>query len=175
MRDVFEALEKSAQLKRFPNVTINEYSILLKQEMIKIGEGSRIDNFVRLEGGEGIVIGRFSHLASGCSIHGGGSCTIGDFTGIAQGVKLVTGIGFPFRDKFEMKDFPEDHPYYEHKKGSIEIGDYCLIGCNAVIFPGVKIGDGAVIGAGSVVADDVPDWTLVYGSPAVVIKRYKGD
>jgi len=153
------------------DVVIFEYVNFIKPEVIKIGEGSRIDNFVRLEGGEGIQIGRYVHLASGCSILGGGKCIIGDFSGIAQGVKLVTGVGFPFRDKFEMEDFPESHPYYEHKKGIIEIGKYCLISVNSTILPNIKIGDGAVVGANSVVTEDVPPWSVVAGIPAV-FKRW---
>jgi len=54
---------------------------------------------------------------------------------------------------------------------SIEIGNDVWVGRNAMILPSVKkIGDGAVIGAGAVVTRDVPDFAVVAGNPAVVIK-----
>ena len=53
------------------------------------------------------------------------------------------------------------------------IGDDVWIGSHAVIFPGVTVGNGAVIGAGSIVSRDVPENAVVYGSPASV-QTYRG-
>ena len=52
----------------------------------------------------------------------------------------------------------------------IHIGEDCWIGGCAIILPGVKVGKGCVIGAGSVVTKDVPDYTVVAGNPARKIK-----
>lgn len=52
------------------------------------------------------------------------------------------------------------------KIGQVHIGDHIFIGANATILPGVTIGDYAVIGAGSIVAHDVPARTVVAGVPA---------
>ncbi|KRB57314.1 DapH/DapD/GlmU-related protein [Flavobacterium sp. Root186] len=56
------------------------------------------------------------------------------------------------------------------KKGKIKIKNKAWIGFNSIILKGVSIGEGAVIGAGSVVTKDVPDWTVVAGNPAVFIR-----
>jgi maltose O-acetyltransferase len=53
----------------------------------------------------------------------------------------------------------------------ISIGDDCWIGGNTVICPGVRIGNGCVIGAGSVVTKDIPDHSLAVGNPAKVIRK----
>lgn len=73
--------------------------------------------------------------------------------------KYITGM--VFEDEFEDKT---------NKK--IEIGNDVWIGTNAIILPGVKIGDGAVIGAGAVVTKDVPPYAIVGGVPAKLI-RYR--
>jgi putative colanic acid biosynthesis acetyltransferase WcaF len=53
----------------------------------------------------------------------------------------------------------------------IEIGDYAWIAARAFVGPGVKIGEGAVVGATASVYRDVPEWTVVGGNPARVIKK----
>lgn len=58
-----------------------------------------------------------------------------------------------------------------HKKAPIIIGNNVFIGGNSFILPGVKIGEGAVVGAGSIVTKDVEAYTVVVGNPARIIKR----
>lgn len=62
-----------------------------------------------------------------------------------------------------------------HKKAPITIGNDVFIGGNVVILPGVSIGDGAIVGAGSVVTKSVAPYTVVGGTPAVLIKRRGND
>lgn len=57
------------------------------------------------------------------------------------------------------------------KKGKVTIKDKAWIGFNSIILKGVTIGEGAIIGAGSVVTKDVPDWTIVAGNPAKIIRE----
>jgi len=60
-------------------------------------------------------------------------------------------------------------------KGDIVIGNDVWIGYDAIIMPGVKIGDGAIIGTRAIVSKDVPPYTIVGGTPAKVIKKRFGD
>ena len=46
-----------------------------------------------------------------------------------------------------------------------------MIGMNCIILKGVTIGEGAIVGAGSVVTKDVPAWTVVAGNPAIFVKK----
>ncbi len=71
--------------------------------------------------------------------------------------------------KFDRLDIPmrqQGHKPYE----PVIIGDDVWIGIRAIILPGVKIGKGAIIGAGAVVTKDVPEYAIVGGVPARVIK-----
>ncbi|NFI55994.1 CatB-related O-acetyltransferase [Clostridium botulinum] len=60
-------------------------------------------------------------------------------------------------------------------KGDIIIGNDVWIGYDAIIMPGVKIGDGAIIGTRAIVTNDVPPYTIVGGIPAKVIKKRFSD
>lgn len=53
----------------------------------------------------------------------------------------------------------------------IHVGEDCWIGGNVVVLPGVRLGRGCVVGAGSVVTKDVPDFHVAAGNPARVIRR----
>lgn len=50
------------------------------------------------------------------------------------------------------------------------IGQRCFIGCRSILMPGITVGDGAIVGAGSVVTTDVPPDTIVAGNPAAVLR-----
>ena len=62
-------------------------------------------------------------------------------------------------------------PRYQDCKGGAVVRRLARIGANATILPGVEIGEGALVGAGSVVARDVPPGAVVAGNPARVIKQ----
>ena len=104
---------------------------------------------------------------------------IGKFCQIAAGVEFVMNDAnhqmnavttFPFYTLagWEMNTpDPSEMPF----KGDTVIGNDVWIGQNAVILPGVHIGDGAVIGANSVVGNDVAPYTIVIGNPAKVLRK----
>lgn len=58
-----------------------------------------------------------------------------------------------------------------YKLGKIHIGKGCMIGMETMIMPGVTIGDGAIVGAGSLVTKDIPAWSVATGRPAKVVKQ----
>ena len=104
---------------------------------------------------------------------------IGKFCQIASGVEFVMNDAnhqmnavstFPFYtlEGWEMEPpASEDLPF----KGDTVIGNDVWIGQNAVILPGVHIGDGAIIGASSVVGSDVAPYTIVAGNPAKELRK----
>ena len=57
------------------------------------------------------------------------------------------------------------------KEDKVTIKDKAWIGFNSIILKGVTIGEGSIVGAGSVVTKDIPDWSIVGGNPAKVIRE----
>lgn len=134
-----------------------------------------------------IIVGEFTYIAdsdfeSHVTHHyewNNDKLIIGKFCQIAAGVEFVMNGAnhqmnavstFPFYtlEGWDMKTpAAADMPY----KGDTVIGNDVWIGQNAVILPGVHIGDGAIIGLNSVVAGDVPPYTIVAGNPAKKIRK----
>jgi len=134
------------------------YKFLFKEmgKNVVIMEGSKIFDFKNIE------IGEYSSLNEYCYLIGNGSIKIGSWTRIASYVSLIT-VDHVFTD-----------PSVKIKKqglvsAPIVIGDDVWIGTKATILKGITIGNGAVIGAGSVVTDDIPSFAVVAGVPAKII------
>ena len=75
---------------------------------------------------------------------------------------------------FDRLDIPMNKQGYLPEK-TVVIGDDVWIGGHVIILPGVHIGTGAIVGAGAVVTKDVPDYAIVGGNPAKVIKYRNGE
>ena len=104
---------------------------------------------------------------------------IGKFCQIAAGVEFIMNDAnhqmnaistFPF---YTLEGWNMDAPLESDMpfKGNTVIGNDVWIGQNAVILPGVHIGDGAIIGANSIVGSDVEPYTIVVGNPARVLRK----
>ncbi len=86
--------------------------------------------------------------------------TVGDHCQITAGVKMVThGGGHVLRDKD-----PDFDTF-----GKVTVGSWCYLGTNALIMPGVTIGDNVLVAAGSVVTKSVPSGMVVGGNPARIL------
>jgi acetyltransferase-like isoleucine patch superfamily enzyme len=65
----------------------------------------------------------------------------------------------------------DDYAKLPYKTGEIHLGRGCSTGTDTIIMPGVSIGEGAVVGAGSLITKDIPAWTIAVGRPAKVVKN----
>ena len=100
---------------------------------------------------------------------------IGDDVMIAWGVTIVDhnshSISFSKRSE-DVINWRVGKKDWSHVKITpVKISNKVWIGFNSIIFKGITIGEGAVVGAGSVVTKDVPAWTIVAGNPARVIRE----
>lgn len=110
-----------------------------------------------------LIIGSYSSIGSGAVFMMAGN----------QGHNTQWVSTFPFY--FQANIFKEAKNSYK-KAGDTNIGNDVWIGSEAMIMPGITIGDGAVIAARAVVVKDVPPYTVVGGNPAVFIKsRFNDD
>ena len=96
--------------------------------------------------------------------------------GIAIEDDVLIGSGVHFycsNHRYDNPDVPIiDQGHYESKQIVLRRG--CWIGANAVVLPGVTVGRNAVVGAGSILTEDVPDRVVVAGNPARIIKSLMG-
>jgi acetyltransferase-like isoleucine patch superfamily enzyme len=111
----------------------------------------------------------------GSQVYIGEDCIIIDDLGATQlGLNIGDRASISPRVTFVMHTQPNESriaPYVNSRKGSICVGPDAWIGTGAVILPNIIIGEGAVVGANSVVTKDVPPYTIVGGVPARVIKQ----
>lgn len=161
----------NSELKRWlgacgANVKIYKGCRLLPPDKIALGDYSQIDEGVRIFAGEGVTIGSHVHLAFGSSISGGGICIIHDFAGIGAGTRIITGTEQP-EAGLTNPTIPSELRSFSRRK--VEIGAHSLIFTNSIVLPGVTIGEGAVVSAGSVVHRDLKPWSIYGGNPLVQI------
>ncbi|MGG3805092.1 CatB-related O-acetyltransferase [Metabacillus fastidiosus] len=97
---------------------------------------------------------------------------IGNYVCIASGVVILMGGNHNHHSEWAtVYPFVEQLEQSYEPKGDTVIKSDAWIGMNAMIMPGVTIGEGAIIAAGSVVSKDVPSYTIVGGNPAKEIKK----
>jgi acetyltransferase-like isoleucine patch superfamily enzyme len=102
---------------------------------------------------------------SGTTICAAQSVVIGDYTRIGANV-TIADTDFHSLDPSKRRD--NDEANYA-KVAPIVIGHDVFIGASSFILKGVRVGDYAVVGAGSVVTKDVPDYAVVAGNPSVIV------
>jgi acetyltransferase-like isoleucine patch superfamily enzyme len=143
----FWQLLKSAYLKKGfhycgKNVQIYHPVVFYGHEALDVGENTAFAPFVHIWCGGRVIIGK--------------NCMIGSHV-------AITSLTHDYNER-DMRN--------SIKSGKVIIEDDVWIGSHAVIMAGITIGQGAVIGAGSVVTKDIPPFALAYGVPAV-IKKYR--
>lgn len=158
-----------------PSSKISSSQICLKKDcLVKIDEQSQIEGSLVFDREEAsIYIGKRSFVNG--SLVASKSIIIGDDVLISWGVTIVDhnshSISFSHRSE-DVLNWRIGKKDWSHVKiAPVKIFNKVWIGFNSIILKGVTIGEGAIVGAGSVVTKDVPAWTIVAGNPARIIRE----
>ena len=128
--------------------------------------GEKVDKSFRMfppfhtDCGKNIKVGKNVFINACCKFQDQGGITIGDNVLIGHNVTLAT-LNHDFNPQTRQYIYPKP----------INIGNNVWIGSDSTILPGITIGDGAIVGAGSVVTKNVEPNTVVAGNPAKIIKK----
>lgn len=131
---------------------------------IEVGHNTFINNGTNLISREHIRIGNNVTIAWGCTLYDHNSHSL-DY------IERQKDIERQINDYRNGRSFIYSKDWSVVKSNPIIVEDNVWIGFDSVILAGVTIGEGAIVGARSVVRVDVEPWTIVAGNPAVVIKR----
>ncbi|MDM8517269.1 acyltransferase [Desulfobacterales bacterium HSG16] len=155
-------------------VFISKKTSIYKPETIVIGNKVRIDDFCVLAGGFGIELGSFIHIGCFSALYGGFGIIMRDFSGLSARVTIYTESddysGHSLTNPMTPNEFK---PRYH--RGQVTLGRHCIVGASTTILPGVTIGDGASIGAHSLVTKNCDEWTMFTGVPAKRLKHRSND
>jgi len=162
---VLEEQKRARRLTQKLN-TADRSDFPLLQEIVKELLGKSENAFINppfyCDYGYHIEAGKNLYINYNCTILDVAKVIIGDNCMMAPNVAIYTA-GHPLHPDTRNTG-------YEYGI-EVTIGDNVWIGGNTVICPGVHIGNNVVIGAGSVVTKDIPDWTLAAGNPCRVIRK----
>jgi acetyltransferase-like isoleucine patch superfamily enzyme len=134
---------------------------------IVIGDGVRIDSFVKIKpaGGSGnVIIGMNTHVNSGTVIYSGNGVTIGEDVLIAANCTFA-----PVNHAYGRRDLKIVEQGFAPSKGGIVIGDDCWIGANAVLVDGAILGRGCVVAASALVRGEFAPYAVLAGVPARIV------
>lgn len=122
--------------------------VFMRMMGCKVGKECFIGEYVRIDPGHADMI------------------TLEDHVSIAAGVRLLC-----HQRDFSNYYVGDDYMDLGYIVKPIVLKKGCLIGMESFVMPGVTIGEGAIVGAGSLVTKDIPAWTVATGRPAKVVKQ----
>ncbi len=146
------------------DVLIHSTCVLVNCRAMSIGDGVRIDPFATLSASHSIRIGRYVHVAAQCVIMGSAPIVIDDFAGLSHGARILSAsddfqggalIGPTVPARFRNVDARE-----------VRLERHAVVGSGTVVLPGCVIGEGATVGALSLVNKSLQPWSVYLGNPA---------
>jgi acetyltransferase-like isoleucine patch superfamily enzyme len=176
--DIFSSFTIARLRVKFPKTYISSRTHINFDNIgqLQIGENTDISDFTTLVAmndplnnvqNSSLIIGSNTYIGEYNNIRaGGGMIQIGDFCSISQHISIIAS-----NHKFKKEELIRNQPW-DLENNFVVIKDDVWIGANSIILPGVTIGKGAIIGAGSVVNKDIPDFAIAVGNPVRVI-RYR--
>jgi len=151
-------------------------------DRIRLGRHTVVEGELAVcEYGGRIEIGEYSYVGRGTHVWSGESVKIGRYVLLAHNVNITDTnthqLSALERAEHFLRTDVHGQPFLKGsiKTGPVEISDHAWLNFGVGVLRGVKIGEGAIIGACSVVTKDVPPYTLAVGNPARVIRKLSRD
>ncbi len=144
---------------------------------IQIGAFSHIKGEILTFGHGGkIIIGDYCFIGEQTRVWSSISIEIGSRVLLSHNVNVFDNLTHPISARKRHEQFKaiitRGHPkQLDLSEKPVVIKNDVWIGCLSIVLPGITIGEGAIIGAGSVVTKDVPPWTIVAGNPAQIVRE----
>lgn len=161
--------------------TATVHNIRKQRQAIRVGAYTHLKGelFTFAHGGE-ISIGEYCYLGEQSHIWSAACIRIGDRVLISHNVNIFDSLTHPVspgeRHRHYQHIITRGHPDHVNlDEAPVCIGNDVWIGCLAIILRGVTIGEGAIVGAGSVVSNDVLPYSIVAGNPARVVRELGPD
>jgi galactoside O-acetyltransferase len=150
------------------NVLIHNSCVLVNCAKISIGDNVRIDAFTLISVSGGLEIGSHLHISTHVLIVGNEPVVLSDFANLASGSKIFSSSDDFSRSGLLGPTLPAD------KRATIDapvtLARHVVVGAGSIVLPGAEIGEGATVGALSLVKGVLKPWTVYAGVPARPIK-----
>ena len=164
-RFVLSMLDPMVWLHAFRILHFYGYSHVRERRRMRLGPRVRIAPNISIRNGERITVGADAHLGERCSLWAGdrvGRITVGEHALVGPDV-YVTASNYCTDRPGPMVDHPK-------QEQDVHIGAFTWLGRGVIVLPGVTIGDGTIVAAGSVVNRDLPPDVIAGGMPARILR-----
>ncbi len=149
------------------NCLISRFARFYGINNIEIGNKVRIDDYCILSGN--IKLGSYIHISAFCALYGSLGIDMDSFSGLSPRSTIFSAMD-DFSGNYLINPMI-DSKYTNVTGGKVDIGKYVQIGANTVVFPNIRIEDGVVTGAMTLVNSNLKGWNVYAGIPARVIKE----
>lgn len=161
-----QAKQLQREYNNTPSDDTEKLSALLDDLIGSRGENAWITAPFFVDYGENIHLGKNVEINMNCVFLDCNTIQIGDFSGIGPGVHIYA----VYHPTDPLQRLGENSSFWKSLTAPVHIGKNVWIGGGSIILPGVSIGDGTTIGAGSVVTESIPAYCIAVGNPCKVIK-----
>jgi len=164
-----EELKKNNFKSLGKNCLVSRNANFYSPHLIEIGNNVRIDDFCIMSGN--IKIKNFVHISAFSALYGKNGIELEDYSGLSPRTTILSASD-DFSGDYLIGPMVASH-LTNVQGGPVKIKKYCQVGTNCTVFPNVTINEGTVVGAMSLVKDDLGSWSVYAGIPAKYIKKRK--
>jgi acetyltransferase-like isoleucine patch superfamily enzyme len=150
------------------DVAISDRCSIYGASSIRLGDHVRIDDFAILTAREPVVIGSYVHISAFAFLSGQFGMVIEDFVNVSPRATLLSGNDDFSGEWLPGSMIPDELRHVQ--EGCIHLGRYSMVGAHSVVLPGVSFGEGAVVGALSLVKEPLAPWGIYGGVPARLLR-----